>query len=204
MSRLTSTIRRIRTSATDIDAMLRRLQALVAVDDSGSAEIDGYPAKSPGARESSGSTLSDPENLDDHVSRPTEDAALARLEQHSTNSDTVHRARLDAERHALAAATALEGLASALARADNLRRTMPTSTPQCFVAAVIHHLPADDTWIPGPDGRRTRFDGVIAHPWREERLVCRWVYDFTRRHGALPTREQCLEYVRTGYVRVVA
>lgn len=221
--RLAATIHRIRTYTTDrvagrrgsteltvlaIDDLLRRLEELVAVDESAPSAIDGYPTKTPGARpdearglrvDADGNVV-EPDSSD--VSLNTVEAAADALVRQSAARDVIHRIRLDAERHAETAGAALLALAAALARADNLRAPLPPTTPQCFVASVIRHLPADDAWIPGPAGKKTRFDGVIEHPWREERLVCQWTYKFTRRWRRLPTEEEMLEYLRTGYVRV--
>lgn len=93
-------------------------------------------------------------------------------------------------------------LSSALIRFDALRsKADDDAGPQCYVASVVHRLPWDRAWEPVVS---TQFDGVLAKPWDEPRKVCRWVYDFTRRNGRIPTRDELLQYLERGVVRLPA
>lgn len=93
-------------------------------------------------------------------------------------------------------------LSAALIRFEALRdKADDEAGPQCYVASVMHHLPWDRAWEPVV---ATQFDGVLAKPWPEPHRVCRWVYDFTRRHERIPTRDELLQYLERGLVRVSA
>lgn len=93
-------------------------------------------------------------------------------------------------------------LGSALIRFEALRgKADDDAGPQCYVASVVHRLPWDRVWEPVVT---TQFDGVLAKPWDEPRKVCRWVYDFTRRNGRIPTRDELLQYLERGVVRLPA
>lgn len=211
-----------------IDDLLARLEQLVTIDDNAPSAIDGYPTKTPGARppEATGLRLGadgmpapvgdvddelviepDPDGwyVLGHLPSPpdtTVETAALQLAEHGNPRDIVHRLRLQAEAAAETVARELTVLAGTLARYDKIRLPLPLDTPQCWVAAVVHGLPLDVKWVPGQTGKRTTFAGVIDFPWRTERQVCRWTYDFTRRWRRLPTKDEMLEYLATGKVLI--
>ena len=113
--------------------------------------------------------------------------------------DEVEQLALRIERDLAKAVRAIDGLVAALDRYEELRSTADVpDAPQCWVAEH-HRLPWDDSWSPD---KTTRFEGVLDPAWPEERRVCRWVYDFARKHKRIPTREECLQYLARGVVRV--
>jgi hypothetical protein len=97
--------------------------------------------------------------------------------------------------------TALRRIGWALDRYDRIVNPSDglDEPPQCWVASKIHGLPWDRDWEPFVS---TRFEGVLEEPWPEDRPVCRWVYDFTRRHARVPTKAEMRQYLERGQVRV--
>lgn len=161
----------------------------------------------------------DPARLSDPAERARLDA-IARRASSGAPADQVpasstERAALDVHRARLAPVDRIGAdivrelgrIDASLARVDRLVAewdrlrdvTDADDSPQCYVASVMHRMPWDLDWTPVV---RTTFAGVLEHPWDEERPVCRWVYDFTRRHRRVPSSDELREYLARGSVRV--
>lgn len=180
--------------------LLSRATDVITVARSASPDPDGFPATtpgngSPGSGKGGGSTM-----VVDGERLPTSSTEVAAFASGVRVSDPSGSIGAELERELRVLESALLRIGWALDRWDRLRSPADLKdAPQCWVAAVMHKLPFDEKWEPH---RRTTFEGVLDTPWREERQVCRWVYDFTRDHGRLPAEEEMRQYLERGYVRV--
>lgn len=158
---------------------------------------DGFPSTTPGNGSPGGGKGGRLEVVLDGERVPTtsvEVAAFARV-----RLDPVEVLADEIERQLRAFDLAVSSLRHALERWDSLRSTAELpDAPQCWVA-THHRLPWDEDWAPMVT---TRFEGVLEQPWPEERRVCRWVYDFTRKHKRIPSADECRQYLARGIVRV--
>lgn len=182
-----------------------RIMHLVAVNSTARNDLDGYPTTTPGNGATSGGggrkmTVPDEETgSDDEVpTTATEAAAFARLEPRP--ADPIHdltRRTIDA---LTAAANALNTVEANLRRFDNLRTTTHLEdAPQCHLARS-YGLPFDPKWAPH---RATDFAGYLFPvPWDEPRKVCRFTYDFTHRWYRLPTKDEMVQHLERGAVRL--
>lgn len=188
-------------------SLLVRAREVFEIDRAtGPARPDGFPAStpgngSPGSGKGGGSTMliKDPSVKDDPGERvPASSVELAALAE--SRADPLRKIAREIESELRSADSALQRVAAAIDRWDRLRATTELENPpQCHVASVLYQLPFDEKWEPH---KRTRFDGVLASPWKEERPVCRMVYDFTRDHGRLPSRDEMTQYLARAAVRV--
>lgn len=189
-------------------SLLARSRELLMIDAASESGLpDGFPTNtpgngSPGGGKGGGTTMliKDPKVKDDPGDRvpasSTELAALAR----APRADPLRGIAREVETQLRAIDTALLRIGSACDRWDRLRSTAELLNPaQCWVASVMHQLPFDEKWEPHV---RTTFVGVLDDPWKEERPVCRMVYDFTRDHGRLPSSEEMTQYLERVVVRV--
>lgn len=194
----------------NLTAIRAAIAHLVAIDDTGRNDHDGYPTTTPGNGATGGGrgrhiTVPDEHGQPDEVSvTSVEQAALCRLE--ARQPDPVHQLARSTVQALTRAADALNAVEANLRRFDNLRSTAElTEVPQCHVASTMYGLPYDTSWEPHVT---TQFAGYLAQPWDEPRKVCRFVYDFTRRAQPgswthrLPTKDEMLQYLERGTVRM--
>lgn len=194
--------------------LMRRATEILSVS-SVTSRPDGFAARtpgngSPGAGKGGGMTMVVKDGRTDPGDRvptsATELAALTIIEQDELErragkvADEMRTISYEVLQQLRNIDHALVRLAHAEDRWDRLRSTVDLEdAPQCYVASVVHRLPWDEAWAPHVS---TRFDNVLEQPWPEDRPVCRWVYDFTRAHGRIPSKDELLQYLARGMVRV--
>ena len=179
----------------DLPALERRLRALLVIDDTaGVNRHDGYPTRTPGNGATQGTTgrtivVTDEQGQPDQIPvNSVESAVLARLEGRH-DPDPFHTALQDALKHLATACGALHAVKNAVDRADNLRSTEALAewVPQCWLASH-YKLPVDP--VAFEVYTRTMFEGYLQPQWDEPRPVCRFVYDFVRQNGRLPSKDE--------------
>jgi hypothetical protein len=161
---------------------------------------DGWPTTTPGNGNPGGGggrtiTVSDEHGQPDRVPVTSVEAAVI---ERIAERDQIRTMALDeiADWHQISAA--LESIRNRQQRFANLRSTATVEdAPQCFVAAVVHHLAWDATWEPW---RATTLNGT----WNEERKVCKFVYWFHRHQGRIPTAVEMRKHLERGTVRIGA
>lgn len=174
-----------------------------------SASPDGFPSTTPGNGSPGGGkggrmtmVIDDDGERDTVPTSSTERAAFAGTDPVWAERSQVVDELREVEAQLRHIDSAILRLSGALTRLDGLRgQTTEEASPQCWVASVAHGLPWDRDWEPAVS---TRFENYLDTPWEKPRPVCRWVYDFTRRNRRLPERDELLQYLERGHVRVTA
>ena len=173
-----------------------------------SSSPDGFPSTTPGNGSPGGGkggrmtmVIDDDGERDTVPTSSTERAAFIGTHRDPGPSQVVRELR-EIEAQLQHFDSALLRLSGALTRLDEIRgQSMEEASPQCWVASVAHGLPWDRDWEPAVS---TKFENYLETPWDKPRPVCRWVYDFTRRNRRLPERDELLQYLERGHVRVSA
>ena len=193
-----------------VEVMAARVHRLVRSGFSVSADPDGFPARtplngSPGAGKGGGQTMAvdavDDEGVVTGVdwvpTSSTEVAAFAKR-----MPDPVAAQAGEAMAALRAVVVALDELDRVLGRFDHLQSTSKVpDPPMCWVAQVRYQLPYDVTW---DIWRTTDFAGVLAQPFPEPHGVSRVVYKFVYNHRRLPTRDELLQHLQRGVMKVRA
>lgn len=191
-----------------LEVLAGRVGRLVRVGFSVSAAADGFPKRtqlngSPGGGKGGRQTMAvdavDDEGVvvgvDQVPTSSTEQAAFAK-----PMSDPVALQAAEALAALRAAVAALDELDRVLSRFDHLQATSKVpDPPMCWVAQVKYQLPFDVTW---EIWRTTDFAGVLDQPLPGPQGVSRVVYKFVYNHGRLPTKDELLQHLQRGVMKV--
>lgn len=187
--------RRVPVSGTSqLQLLVRRAHAVVAVELANPSSVDGFPAGHGGGGGGGGGPTMVIE--DDRVPvTPVEMAVLAGRVTPDPFS-AISRRIVEAFDVVVAKVVEVEGLVQA---AERLQAATGL-TPLYDWVAQMAGLPFDERWA--EIHKRTTFAGYLERPLDEPRPVCRWTYDFVRAHRRLPSRDEMLQLLRTGKVKV--
>lgn len=176
-----------------LQQLVRRSRAVVMVELANPSEVDGFPAAHGGPGGGGGPTLvieGDRVPATAVEPRCACGPGCAGPVLGDLSSD---RGGVD---QLVAKADEVEGLVLA---AERLQAPTGLSPAYDWVAQSAG-LPFDERWA--EIHKRTTFAGYLERPLDEPRAVCRWTYDFVRTHRRLPTKDEMLQLLRTGKVKV--
>lgn len=173
--------------------LVRRSRAVVMVELANPSEVDGFPAAHGGPGGGGGPTLV---IEGDRVPATAVELAVLAGRAAPDPYSAISRRIVEAWDQLVAKADEVEGLVLA---AERLQAPTGLSPAYDWVAQSAG-LPFDERWA--EIHKRTTFAGYLERPLDEPRAVCRWTYDFVRTHRRLPTKDEMLQLLRTGKVKV--